>query len=491
MIGNCCKLTVIFTAGNPFVDDRGDYRYQLLDLCPSLRMVDGEEVKGSRPGIQLIERSKPNAVSLWQPVDLHTKYYYPTESAMQWMVNWPSFCAETSSAGFQGADRADRADRDREPLQPRRWMRSSASMPQLKGSPSRGLSITREMKRTNSMPKRFGSTSRDATRNGAAAWYRVVRMIIFHNGFMLEAELLKSLSSLGDFCRRPDATLEELRPWYQALAAGLRSVDFQNFNCSAGSSFHMPLLRLWISCMNWDLLDMSFAEEWREIFPVDLLVFALTHAVRTLRFEAEIQNGLWVRNGQSMHRQQAEYRQRFRQLDLMTVQVCMILLTAEPLACLWSAAFDETPPKSTKNTVPVLERWRRLWSDELHVSVQLRFRLFWTILAQALNEMWPIEVSLCRRKWETRYGRISVILQRFLIQVLAKPMGVSELSALIPKELQVRETQLSEALDQLKSRSWAFFDCCMAEAMPTRLSRELQHDAEEAALQQQVVSKFA
>ena len=131
-------------------------------------------------------------------------------------------------APVAGADRADRADRDRdrEPLQPRRWMRSSASMPQLKGSPSRGsgssaklkqkietfpnkfcLSILwhdnwshwvvfsnwisvsfrlsiREMKRTNSMPKRFGSTSRDATGNGAAAWYRVVRMIIFHNVIM-------------------------------------------------------------------------------------------------------------------------------------------------------------------------------------------------------------------------------------------------------------------------------------------------------------------
>ena len=45
-----------------------------------------------------------------------------------------------------------------------------------------------------------------------------------------------------------------------------------------------------------------------------------------------------------------------------------------------------------------------------------------------------------------------VISSRFdsiRFEVLAKPMGVSELSALIPKELQVRETQLSEALDQV------------------------------------------
>lgn len=145
----------------------------------------------------------------------------------------PSWQGNRLKAPVAGADRADRADRDRdrEPLQPRRWMRSSASMPQLKGSPSRGsgssaklkqkietfpnkfclsilwhdnwshwvvfsnwisvsfrLSITREMKRTNSMPKRFGSTRDMATRNGAAAWYRLVRMIkhacIFHNVIM-------------------------------------------------------------------------------------------------------------------------------------------------------------------------------------------------------------------------------------------------------------------------------------------------------------------
>lgn len=60
----------------------------------------------------------------------------------------------------------------------------------------------------------------------------------------------------------------------------------------------------------------------------------------------------------------------------------------------------------------------------------------------------------------------------------------------------MRENQLLEALEQvaerselrfqLKKRSWIYFDCCMAEALPMRHSRELQHDAEEAALQQQV-----
>eukprot|EP00438_Fugacium_kawagutii_P002057 Skav212338 [mRNA] locus=scaffold1488:88586:105923:+ [translate_table: standard] len=153
MIGNCCKLTVMLAAGNPFVDEAwhlewGHYRYQLLDLCPSLRVVDGEElgaVKGSRPGIQLVERPKPGALSWLQPTDFHTKYYYPTESAMQWMVNWPSFCGAETGTGSQGFCACWKGAA----MQPRRQMRTSASMPQLK--------VTHpELKRTTSMP-RFGT----------------------------------------------------------------------------------------------------------------------------------------------------------------------------------------------------------------------------------------------------------------------------------------------------------------------------------------------
>eukprot|EP00913_Durusdinium_trenchii_P003521 g3257.t1 len=343
MIGNCCKLTVICVAGNPFVDDTCDYRYQLIDLCPSLRMVDGEET--------------------------------------------------------------------------------------------------------------------------------------------------------------PEASFQELRPWYSCLIAGLkRCSNFQStFNCAAFSSFHLPLLRLLSSCMHWELLQNAEQPgDWRELFPSDFLVHTMTHLVRTLRFEdwrwtqndgfsrAEIQNGLWVRNGQSMHKQQSDYRQNLRQWDILAFQACMLLMDlyeeAEPLACLWTG---------------LGESW-------VKVAVQLRFRLFWTVLAQALNEMMPIEVSLCRRRWESRYARCSVILQRFFIQILAKPMSVAELTPLIPKEwraapamhhpaavwrmfpspkeLQAREPQVTEVLDlvalrkdqkfQLKAKSWAYFDCLMAEAFPMRRTRE-------------------
>ncbi|CAK9089062.1 BTB and MATH domain-containing protein 40 [Durusdinium trenchii] len=295
-------------------------------------------------------------------------------------------------------------------------------------------------------------------------------------GFLLEIEILRAMKPFSDFCRRPEASFQELRPWYSCLIAGLkRCSNFQStFNCAAFSSFHLPLLRLLSSCMHWELLQNAEQPgDWRELFPSDFLVHSMTHLVRTLRFEAEIQNGLWVRNGQSMHKQQSDYRQNLRQWDILAFQACMLLMDlyeeAEPLACLWTAAFEE---KGSGCSVSALDSWKRLWSDEVKVAVQLRFRLFWTVLAQALNEMMPIEVSLCRRRWESRYARCSVILQRFFIQILAKPMSVAELTPLIPKELQAREPQVTEVLDlvalrkdqkfQLKAKSWAYFDCLMA-----------------------------
>ncbi|CAJ1342704.1 unnamed protein product [Effrenium voratum] len=324
--------------------------------------------------------------------------------------------------------------------------------------------------------------------------------------FLLEEHTLKAFRSLADYCRRPQASLQELRPWYEAMVRGLQSnPDFHSTFNDQSASFHMPLLRLLTSCLNFELLqDTSLAEEWRSIFPVEVLVSCLTHSARTLRLEAEIQSGRWVRNGQSMHQQQDEYRsKKFRQLDLMTIQAAMILLNmhqdeAEPLCVLWTAVFGEEEPQPK---VCLRDSWQRLWMEEgkaANDEIQLRFRLFWSLLAQALNEMLPLEVALCRRSWETRYLRCPVILQRFLIQVLAaKAMSTSELMALMPKELQVREGQLVEALEavatrkeklyQLKSRSWAYFDCCMAECLLVRNWRELQHGAEEAALAQQAV----
>ncbi|CAE7605664.1 Ubr3 [Symbiodinium sp. CCMP2456] len=350
--------------------------------------------------------------------------------------------------------------------------------------------------------------------------------------FLLESEILRQFSALCDFCRRPQATLEELQPLYAWLVASLQdSRGFStSFNDVTAASFHMPALRLLTLSLNFELLlDPSLADSWRRIFPREFLVAGMTHTVRTLRFEAEIRAGLWVRNGESMRAQHVDYRTKTRQTDIMTLQAFMILLrmhgsedaACEPLAFLWRAVFDdatvaEAPLPTQASSVRIA--WQRLWVQS-HVSEQTRtrFRLFWLLLCQVLNEMFPIEVAMCRRAWEPRYSyRCPVILQRFLIQVLASgPMSLSELANLLPKELQVRESQLAQAAEAvastrvgmaegdaaltntgkrtyvLKQRSWQHFDICTAEAMPIRnlrdgTWRERQHRAEEKALAQQV-----
>jgi len=336
----------------------------------------------------------------------------------------------------------------------------------------------------------------------------------------LEKEILDQFSALCDFCRRPQATLEELLPLYSWLVASLQdSRGFgTSFNDATTASFHMPALRLLTLSLNFELLlDPSLADSWRRIFPREFLVVGITHTVRTLRFEAEIRAGLWVRNGESMRAQHVDYRTKFqfRQIDIMTLQAFMILLrmhgsedaACEPLTCLWTAVFNdatvpEAPSPSQASSVRIA--WQRLWvQSNVSEHTRTRFRLFWLVLCQALNEMFPIEVAMCRRAWEPRYSyRCPVILQRFVIQVLASgPMSLSELANMLPKELQVRESQLAEAVEAvasrqdaryvLKQRSWQHFDICTAEAMPIRnwrdgTWRERQHRAEEKALAQQV-----
>ncbi|CAE7222844.1 PRT6 [Symbiodinium natans] len=333
--------------------------------------------------------------------------------------------------------------------------------------------------------------------------------------FTLESEILRYFFTLCDFCRRPQATLEELQPLYAWLVASLQDSRgfLSSFNNASAASFHLPALRLLTLSLNFELLlDPSLADSWRKIFPRDFLVTCIMHTVRTLRFEAEIRAGWWVRNGESMRAQHVDYRTKFRQTDIMTLQAFMILLhmhgsedtACEPLSCLWTAVFSDDAPSASKPEASVWTSWRRQWVENaVSEQTRTRFRLFWLILCQVLNEMFPIEVAACRRDWEPRYSyRCPVILQRFLIQVLATgPLSLSELANMVPKELQVREGQLAEALEAvatrqdaryvLKQRSWQHFDICMAEAMPIRswrdgTWRERQHRAEEKALAQEV-----
>ncbi|CAE8583537.1 unnamed protein product, partial [Polarella glacialis] len=130
----------------------------------------------------------------------------------------------------------------------------------------------------------------------------------------------------------------------------------------------------------------------------------------------------------------ADYQRHFRQLDIVTLQVCVVLLAAsspasagsEPLLLLWRAFLEDEQPQAADTGAPtqrsVLELWRQqFWhpgaAGGSNVS-RLRVTLFWETLSEVLSNLLPIEVAMCRRVWEKRHAeRCPVILQRCFIQV--------------------------------------------------------------------------
>ncbi|CAE8734369.1 unnamed protein product, partial [Polarella glacialis] len=129
----------------------------------------------------------------------------------------------------------------------------------------------------------------------------------------------------------------------------------------------------------------------------------------------------------------ADYQRHFRQLDIVTLQVCVVLLAAsspasagsEPLLLLWRAFLEDEQPQAADTGAPtqrsVLELWRQqFWhpgaAGGSNVS-RLRVTLFWETLSEVLSNLLPIEVAMCRRVWEKRHAeRCPVILQRCFIQ---------------------------------------------------------------------------
>jgi len=360
--------------------------------------------------------------------------------------------------------------------------------------------------------------------------------------FPIEVFLMQKVGPLADYCQRPEATLEELSAWYSTLAASLAAMPnfYTAFNSTDSASFHLPLQRLLARSVNFELLaDPGHAEKWTVIFPEPLIVAMMHHAVRTLRFAADVHDGRWVRNGESMLWQGMQYKRSFRQFDIITVQACFVLIghhravqtaspeLVEPLALLWAAAVGDPDPifsaesttaagsdDCTSWTMPgaeesLIQRWRSgLHSvsmkapgaapsrrEDFRVMSRLRLEFFWELLLRVLNEMLPVEVATCtNRKWRDRYAaRCPTILQRCVVQVLARrPLALSEVGAALPKELDAREAQLLEALDvvatrkeknfTLVSRGWALFDPF---TLPLVVGRDTDsHGAEDAAVAQ-------
>jgi len=337
--------------------------------------------------------------------------------------------------------------------------------------------------------------------------------------FPLETLYLQRLGALGDYCRRPEATLEELRLWYSALSAALTSPACQVVNTADRASFHLPAMRLLIRCMNFELLADEGLGDWSDMFPNPALMVLLTHSVRTLRFAAEICSGRWVRNGESMRAQEAEYQRQLQQFDVMALQVSLILLArqagppaegsvrAEPVMQLWMATVGDGPPVAYREDASLPDKWRALLEANSRptarsssaANARLRIDLFWSLLVNALSSLFPVEVAMCNRKWASRFAaRSPTLLQRCFIQALARqPLTVPELSAAVPKEVGAREAHVTEALADvavrqdrkyvLQQRSWRLYDAFLQPPASSRAVRD-RSGAEEAALAQREAS---
>ena len=99
-------------------------------------------------------------------------------------------------------------------------------------------------------------------------------------------------------------------------------------------------VQLCSACEHWDTLNLESHIKQLERSVCKLFIWSPCGSCAAQLSQAEIQTGWWVRNGQSMHQQQAmlqpktkeprdakgqifwqaEYRRKLRQWDLMTVQ---------------------------------------------------------------------------------------------------------------------------------------------------------------------------
>eukprot|EP00927_Polykrikos_kofoidii_P008151 TRINITY_DN13385_c0_g3_i1.p1 TRINITY_DN13385_c0_g3~~TRINITY_DN13385_c0_g3_i1.p1 ORF type:complete len:1642 (-),score=261.41 TRINITY_DN13385_c0_g3_i1:104-5029(-) len=361
--------------------------------------------------------------------------------------------------------------------------------------------------------------------------------------FSLEGFMLQHMGSLGDYCRRPETTLEEVLCWYQAIAESLtRCHEFhESFNSDTEASFHLPLIRLLARCMNFDLLaDPECAMEIAAALSPSCIATILRHVVVALRFSVEIRDGRWVLNGDVMRVQEDKYQRQFRQLDVLALQMCVVLVgqqrissaslaatpSANVLEQLWCSVFDgtigqmdgttlqrtPTPEPSSGTSVadvierlsghqlesPVLTRWLQLlgqYSSDgqaVHKIVRSYVELFWNLLMRVVNDFLPAEVAMCSGKWKgTCAERVRLILQRCLAQVLARgPLALSELQSVVPPDLCAREAQIMDALENVatrqenqfvaSARSWRLYDAFLAPVGSLRDYRD-QRGGEEAA----------
>ncbi|KAF4718322.1 hypothetical protein FOZ63_015729, partial [Perkinsus olseni] len=154
----------------------------------------------------------------------------------------------------------------------------------------------------------------------------------WRTAFKLEGGLASTLRSLGSYCSAPERSVDSLMGFYRELVGAImaRYKEAPIPSPRTSKSFHLPLIRLLTSCVNFDLLLSASDDDmakWLEVFAVDALVVMMKCTINVLTLSGEIHDNLWVRNGGAMQQQRSEYfNMGLKNSDEATVQLCLILL---------------------------------------------------------------------------------------------------------------------------------------------------------------------
>ena len=132
--------------------------------------------------------------------------------------------------------------------------------------------------------------------------------IVWRTTFKIEALLGNTLSALGEFCRKNSKKSEIFLNKIAFVAQGFSVAKF----AGEKGSFHLPLTRFLAVAVS---DDITFSE--------DVLLGILCQSVRTFLLVSEVAADVWVRNGESMRYQAAEYATQYKWMDVAAVQLIL------------------------------------------------------------------------------------------------------------------------------------------------------------------------
>ncbi|CEM38024.1 unnamed protein product [Vitrella brassicaformis CCMP3155] len=178
--------------------------------------------------------------------------------------------------------------------------------------------------------------------------------------FPLEVQLINStFQPFFEHCKRPEVVENvSALAFYSDLVDTLLKLP-PLYNTSDKASFHIPLLRFLASSLDYHQVLRTLTgplstphnalppsegppipvtrevklDGLRCLFTPDVLTRIIRHCVGVLRFAAEIQEGYWVRNGETMRDQRRRYLEKdgLHRLDINLTQFAVTLLGHPPL----------------------------------------------------------------------------------------------------------------------------------------------------------------